>query len=146
MANLTILRTYALMDPAKLPASILFSHSDKTMTIYDAYPKSIFHFLILPRVPPLSSRSTHTEDTPEGSTSTKVETPEVPPSLSASDLTSLRVLLNSKTVIKEQAKEVVLSLKEEALNVKAEVEQEMEKRYGFSWDTWIGFHGVPSME
>ncbi len=50
MANLTILRSYATKLPSSLPPSVLFSHTDTTLTIYDAFPKSIFHFLILPRV------------------------------------------------------------------------------------------------
>jgi len=50
MSNLTILRTYALKAPESLPSSILFNHSSKNITIFDAYPKSIFHFLILPRI------------------------------------------------------------------------------------------------
>ncbi|KAG7452569.1 HIT-like protein [Guyanagaster necrorhizus] len=50
MANLTILRSYASKLPSSLPPSVLFSHTDTTLTIYDAFPKSIFHFLILPRV------------------------------------------------------------------------------------------------
>lgn len=144
MTNLTILRTYALSNPAKLPASILFSHSDKTMTIYDAYPKSIFHFLVLPRVvsPPPSSKETTTKIDAE--TTPETESPTVNPSVT--DLSSLRALLNTKNITKEQVKEVVLMLKEEASKVKAEIEQEMEKRYGFVWDVWIGFHGTPSME
>ncbi|KAK7014911.1 HIT-like protein [Favolaschia claudopus] len=47
---LTVLRTYATTNPAKIPPSILFSHSQTSLTIYDAFPKAIFHFLILPRV------------------------------------------------------------------------------------------------
>jgi len=47
---LTVLRTYALTAPESLPSSILFKHSSNNITIFDAYPKSIFHFLILPRI------------------------------------------------------------------------------------------------
>ena len=38
------------MAPESLPSSILFKHSSKNITIFDLYPKSIFHFLILPRI------------------------------------------------------------------------------------------------
>lgn len=51
MSTLTILQTYAQKAPESLPSSILFKHSSKNITIFDAYPKSIFHFLILPRIP-----------------------------------------------------------------------------------------------
>jgi aprataxin len=50
MSNLIILRKYALQAPESLPSSILFKHSSKNITVFDAYPKSIFHFLILPRI------------------------------------------------------------------------------------------------
>ncbi|KAF8163247.1 HIT-like domain-containing protein [Crassisporium funariophilum] len=117
MANLTILRTYAKQSPESLPSSILFKHSSKNLTIFDAYPKSIFHFLILPRI--------------QG------------PELNASNLSSLRTLLQGD---KEQAKEVVTALWEDAQAVKKEIQDEMEERYGFKWDIWTGFHGAPSMD
>ena len=50
MSSLTILQTYAQKAPESLPSSILFKHSSKNITIFDGYPKSIFHFLILPRI------------------------------------------------------------------------------------------------
>ncbi|KXN82061.1 Aprataxin [Leucoagaricus sp. SymC.cos] len=143
MANLTILRTYALKDPATLPASVLFSHSEKTLTIYDAYPKSIFHFLVLPRVLSPTTPTPSATASPQSATATS---DLVIPSPSVADLSSLRILLNSKDVSKEQAKQVILSLKEDATRLKDEIEQEMEKRYGFIWDVWIGFHGTPSIE
>ncbi|EKM76481.1 hypothetical protein AGABI1DRAFT_122637 [Agaricus bisporus var. burnettii JB137-S8] len=136
--NLTLLRTYALKDPLTLPASILFCHSDRNMTIYDAYPKSMFHFLVLPRA---------------SSTSNKLASPETGGGVVsqkrlplASDLSSLRTLLNSKNVDKQGAKDILTSMKDEGMKMKNEIEREMEKRYGFVWDVWMGFHGAPSME
>lgn len=145
MANLTVLRSYASMKPSQLPSSVLFSHTDRTMTIFDAYPKSIFHFLILPRVAaqpstPISIGNPSNEDKLHVSERTTT----LPPSVT--DLSSLRALLNSERTSKDQAKEIILSLKEDALRAKKEIEGEMEKRYGFIWDIWIGFHAVPSME
>ena len=116
MSILTILRSYAQRDPSGLPSSILFSHSAATLTIYDAYPKSIFHFLILPRI--LSSS-------------------EEP------GLDSLRTLLQSD---KTHAKAVINALNDEANNLRKEIEDEMVKRYGFKWGIWVGFHAVPSMQ
>ncbi|CAL1704540.1 unnamed protein product [Somion occarium] len=119
MSNLTLLRSYALKtNPASLPPSVLFSHTENTLTIYDAYPKSIFHFLILPR--------------------TNAFLP-----LSVFDLTNLRTLLKGN---KERAKEVISTLNDEATKLKKEIEEEMVNRYGFKWDIWMGFHPVPSME
>ena len=150
MANLTILRSYASMKPIELPLSVLFSHTEKTMTIFDAYPKSIFHFLVLPRIATSPSSPTSSKNFSNKilDRNSKLVAPERTVALSPSvtDLSSLRALLNSEHISKDQVKELILSLKEDALRVKAEIEGEMEKRYGFVWDIWIGFHGVPSME
>lgn len=117
MSNLTILRSYAQKaNPASLPPSILLTHSATSLTIFDAYPKSIFHFLILPRI--------------------------VPP-LTVFDLASLRTLLKCS---KDRAKDVVLGLSNDAKRAKELIEEEMITRYGFKWDVWMGFHGAPSME
>jgi len=150
MANLTVLRSYASMKPTELPLSVLFSHTEKTMTIFDAYPKSIFHFLVLPRIAaspssPISSKNYSNKILDRNS---RLVAPERTAALSPSvaDLSSLRALLNSEHISKDQVKELILSLREDALCVKTEIEGEMEKRFGFVWDIWIGFHGVPSME
>ncbi|KDQ60763.1 hypothetical protein JAAARDRAFT_31735 [Jaapia argillacea MUCL 33604] len=118
MSHLTILRTYAQSPSPStaLPPSILFAHSPSSLTIFDAYPKATFHFLILPRI--------------------------VSP-LTASDLASLKALLNRD---KATAKDIIVGLREDALVLKASIEEEMVKRFGYKWDIWIGFHAVPSME
>ncbi|EIN07393.1 HIT-like protein, partial [Punctularia strigosozonata HHB-11173 SS5] len=105
--------------PSSLPASVLLQHTPTTLTIFDAYPKSMFHFLILPRV--LTSE----------------------PALTAKDISSLRTLCKRG---KDQAKAVVFGLAEEAQRVRATIEEEMVNRYGFKWEIWTGFHTVPSME
>jgi len=116
MPDLTILRTYAQKLPQSLPASILFHHSSKNITIFDAFPKSMFHFLVLPRVQE--------------------------PHLDTASLSSLQLLLKGD---KKQAKEVIIALAEDATAVKKDIQDEMVQRYGFKWDVWIGFHGAPSM-
>jgi len=150
MANLTVLRSYASMNPTELPLSVLFSHTEKTMTIFDAYPKSIFHFLVLPRIATLPSAPMSSKNSSNRilDRNPRLVVPERTLALSPSvtDLSSLRTLLVSERISKDQAKELILSLREDALHVKTEIEREMEKRYGFVWDIWIGFHGVPSME
>lgn len=115
--NLAIFRRYACKpNPATLPSSILLSHSETCLTVFDAFPKSIFHFLVIPRIqPPLSARH----------------------------LTDLRSLLRCE---KSTAKEVLMNLNEEANNVKNMIEEEMMKLYKFKWDIWMGFHPISSME
>ncbi|ESK93045.1 hypothetical protein Moror_8948 [Moniliophthora roreri MCA 2997] len=117
MSNLTILRNYAQKVPSDFPSSILFSHTDWTLTIYDAYPKSMFHFLVLPRVQPDSD-------------------------ITLKDLHSLKTLLRCD---KARAKEIIDALSTDAEDVKKEIESEMVKRYGFKWPIWTGFHAAPSM-
>ncbi|KZP20762.1 HIT-like protein [Athelia psychrophila] len=117
MSNLTILRSYAQKaHPETLPPSVLLGFSDKTLTIFDAYPKSVFHFLILPRIRP---------------------------PLTVFDLASLRTLLKAD---KAHARSVLDALSEEAEKTKRLIREEMGKRYGYEWDIWTGFHAVPSME
>jgi aprataxin len=115
--NLAIFRSYASKpNPATLPPSILLSHSETCLTVFDAFPKSIFHFLVIPRIqPPLSARH----------------------------LADLRSLLQCE---KSTAKEVLMNLNEEANNVKKMIEEEMMKLYKFKWDIWMGFHPISSME
>lgn len=120
---LTVLRTYARQaDLSILPPTILFDHSEKTLTMFDAYPKSIFHFLILPRL-----NGTYAP-------------------LTTSNLTNLRSLLRCVASNREKVKELLEDLKEESAKVKKMIEEEMVKRYGFKWGVWVGFHPIPSME
>ncbi|KAF7294986.1 HIT domain-containing protein [Mycena indigotica] len=115
MSALTVLRGFALSNPAKLPASVVFSFNQQTLSIFDAYPKATFHFLVLPRV--------------QGS-------------YSASELSDLRTLLSGN---KQRAKEVVTTLERDAAVLRTAIESEMIKLYGFTWPILTGFHAVPSM-
>ena len=113
----TVLRAYAAKkDPSTLPATVLFSHNESTITIFDAYPKAIFHFLILPRP---SQR------------------------LSVLGLSSLRSLIKKDV---DLALGVLRDLQSEAEKLKGEIHTEMLERYGFTWPIHCGFHAVPSME
>ena len=119
-----ILRKYAQQkEPEKLPKSVYFHHTEHAVTIFDLYPKAIFHFLVLPRV----------KD-------------NEPHNWNARNLTSLKTLLNSPSVKKGDALELLMHLKEEADHVKAECIKEMKDNWGCSWDIHIGFHAVQSME
>ncbi|KAH8107120.1 HIT-like domain-containing protein [Cristinia sonorae] len=123
MAQLTILRSYAQRpDPTTLPGSVLFAHNEKTLTIFDAYPKSIFHFLVLPRA--------------------KAYEPKEEGGWKVEDLKDLRTVLGRG---REKARKVLQDLEIAARECKDEIEEEMSARYGHKWDIWIGFHPVPSM-
>ncbi|KAI0046697.1 hypothetical protein FA95DRAFT_1559820 [Auriscalpium vulgare] len=116
--SLTVLRAYAhKRDPSKLPLAVHFAHTPTTLTVFDAFPKALFHLLVLPR-------------------------PALAPELSPFDLASLRALLRHK----DSARRVLLALREAADAARATVREEMRARYGFEWDVWTGFHAVPSME
>src|ERR1700761_6413519 len=102
--KLTILRQYASKsNSATLPKSVLFSHSESTITIFDAFPKAIFHFLILPR-------------------------PNPP--FTVGNLSSLRSLLLWD---KSRARECILNLQKAAQETCTDIESEMMARYGFKW-------------
>lgn len=117
MSNLTALRGYVLnARPETLPPSVLFEYTDKCLTVFDAFPKSIFHFLVLPRIRP---------------------------PLSVFELANLRTLLSGD---KARAKQVLVDLNDEAHKVKMMIREEMQNRYGFQWEICTGFHAVPSME
>ncbi|KII88600.1 hypothetical protein PLICRDRAFT_698957 [Plicaturopsis crispa FD-325 SS-3] len=114
---LTLLRKYAqLPNPTTLPPDLYFSHTQTSLTIFDCYPKSIFHFLILPRVQP---------------------------DLPAKTLSTLKSLLKGD---RARAKSVLEDLRNEAEALKVTIEEEMVSKYGFKWGIWTGFHAVQSME
>ncbi|KAI0027686.1 HIT-like domain-containing protein [Vararia minispora EC-137] len=108
------LRSYAT-NPDSLPPSVLFSESSSTVTVFDKWPKAIFHFLILPR--PTDS-------------------------LTPTDLADLRTLLHKD---KDIALSVLKNLNQEATKVTKDIHKEMRERYGFVWDVHAGFHAVPSV-
>jgi aprataxin len=112
----TVLKQYATHpNPGKLPPSIRFSHNETTVTVFDTYPKGIFHFLVLPRP---------TKD------------------LSVETLADLRTLLKGD---KQKANALLLALQETSNGIRLKIEKEMLKRYGFKWEIWSGFHAVPSV-
>ena len=117
MAHLTVLRSYAEMaDPGTLPPEIRLCHTEDSLTISDKYPKSIFHFLLLPRIRP---------------------------PYTAAGLRDLRSVLQ---LPREQARALLQAMRRDALAARALVEQEMLARHSFKWDIQMGFHAVPSLE
>ncbi|KAI0780891.1 hypothetical protein BD413DRAFT_462632, partial [Trametes elegans] len=115
-SQLTILRTYALMDPEEIPDSVKLWYSEDTVTIHDKYPKGLYHELVLPLIRP---------------------------PLRAADLKDLRSLL---LLPREQAKGVLLKLRRDALETKRLIEQEMVIQHTATWPVHIGVHALPSLE
>lgn len=173
--QLKILRAYAKLDDASLqaatlPPTVYFSHTRHTLTVFDAYPKALFHFLVLPRLrrapaaTPKESNHNHNGDHRAGG-GRELEVKVVD---SAEDLTSLRALLqraaasNSRSRsslgadredadadaddVRARARGTLRVLADEAARLRGEIEREMLAHYGFTWPIWAGFHAVPSME
>ncbi|KAF7305119.1 HIT domain-containing protein [Mycena kentingensis (nom. inval.)] len=116
MSGLLALRSFAQTAPSKLPGSVLLSHTDDTLTIFDAFPKALFHFLILPRLPTTG--------------------------FTTAELTDLRTLLRTD---KSRALALLTTLASTAAALRTDIECEMLKHYGFKWPILTGFHAVPSM-
>ena len=150
--QLQILRAYAKLNDASLtstlPPTVYFSHTCRTLTIFDAYPKALFHFLVLPRLTGRKGRTPGDDGERESSSS-------VPVADSTEDLTNLRTLLqhadtDTKTDLDVRARARVKGtlslLSDEATRLQSQIEGEMQAHYGFKWPIWIGFHAIPSME
>lgn len=119
--DFAVLRKYAEKKrPDKMSPNIYFMHTKYTVTVYDLYPKAMYHFLLLPRLGP--------------------------PPYVAPNLVDLRTLLNSKEVSKREAEALLNTMKEDAEKVKEQIEQEMINTCGFKWEIWMGFHPAPSLE
>ncbi len=173
--HLRILRAYAKLDDASLvatlPPTIYFSHTRYTLTIFDAYPKALFHFLVLPRLhlgAPTTTTTTTTTPGPAASSSSRESDgngderrecerdSEVVVADSTADLTSLRTLLqraaaptdtnSNSNAGRARAKGTLSVLSDEATRLQSKIEREMHAHHGFKWPIWTGFHAVPSME
>ena len=121
MFDRAILQRYAKefeSSPSSLPPTLLLTNTETSLTIFDKYPKAIYHFLVLPRIFANSA-------------------------FTANDLMYMHILLAKGK--KAEAKMLIEGLKKDAEIVKEMVEKEMLKKHGYKWDVWIGFHAVPSM-
>ncbi|KAL1743937.1 HIT-like domain-containing protein [Schizophyllum fasciatum] len=104
-------------DPTKMSPHDLLSYTEHNLVLFDKFPKSYYHFLIIPRIQP--------------------------PHLTASRLRNLRELFKGD---KQTAKEVIDRLKTDADALCKDIEGEMVRRRKFKWDIWVGFHAVQSMD
>lgn len=119
--DLTILQKYAKKfetSPSSIPPTLLLTNTETSLTLFDKYPKAMYHFLVLPRILAKSS-------------------------FTAQDLTNLQTLL--ATGKQAEAKSLVEGLKKDAETAKEMIEKEMINKHGYKWDVWIGFHAVPTM-
>ncbi|CAE7200869.1 unnamed protein product [Rhizoctonia solani] len=116
MSFRSALRNYVLSKSEDLGSDVLLSESEHCITIFDKFPKAMFHFLILPKI-------------------TKT--------ITASVTTNLSTFLRWD---KQIALECLQHMKRDAETAKSMIEDEMVKQHGFKWDIIIGFHAVPSMD
>lgn len=115
-----------LLDPVLNGLTSSLAH-DSTV-IKDAYPKSSYHYLLLPRSPfPLPS-----------------SLPGAPSSLTTAELSSLQRFL---TLPKETVLHVLDLMEETLAEVVTSLEDTMRKERGWEGvvDVQMGFHAVPSM-
>ncbi|ELU43852.1 scavenger mRNA decapping enzyme c-term binding domain-containing protein [Rhizoctonia solani AG-1 IA] len=115
MSYRSALRNYVLSKPEDLGSDILLSESERCITIFDKFPKAMFHFLILPKLDK---------------------------TVTAGVTTNLSTFLRWD---KQVAFEYLHYMKSDAEAAKLMIEDEMTKQHGFQWDVFIGFHAVPSM-
>ncbi|KAI0283101.1 hypothetical protein BGY98DRAFT_1094043 [Russula aff. rugulosa BPL654] len=164
--QLKILRAYAKLNDASLltttlPPTVYFSHTRHTLTIFDAYPKALFHFLVLPRLSPrIATTTTSSSRTPTEHEGDERREPDsevesevkVVVADRTEDLTSLRTLLlllqraDPDSDAWARVKGTLSVLSDESTRLQSQIEREMQTHYGFKWPIWIGFHAIPSME
>ncbi|WVQ97221.1 hypothetical protein IAU59_004331 [Kwoniella sp. CBS 9459] len=124
------LRKYATTPnpTANLPPSLLLLSSPNTITVFDAYPKAKYHFLVMPRYP---------------------FPPQSDPE-SRSSITSLESLDDLKSLLlkcsREAREEVLTAMANMAREVEEMIRDEMLKTEGFEWKIDVGFHAIPSMK
>lgn len=126
MLNLAALREFACVrsPSTQIPASTLLTYDDKTIAIFDAFPKAKYHFLVLPRYP--------FPTTAAGST------------VRLNDLESLSSVITRPSY--DVAREVITAMADMAKEVEEMIQDEMMKTEGFVWGVDMGFHAVPSMQ
>ncbi|KLO13511.1 HIT-like protein [Schizopora paradoxa] len=108
-----------LEKKCKTETDLFFGYTENTITIWDQFPKAIFHFLVLPRV-------------------------KAPPR-TKTNLKSLRSLF-SRNVPKDEARQVIQEIAKDAYALRDQIRKEMMDRYRFTWDIQLGFHAIQSMD
>lgn len=137
MFSIAALRDYAsVRSPSvQIPPSVLLTHNDQCIAIFDAFPKAKYHFLILPRHPFPSTRdSSDTSDTDDQHERSLCR---------LDDLNDLSSVLLRTGPAREQILDAMINLAKE---VEEMIQDEMMKTEGFVWGVDMGFHAVPSMQ
>ena len=146
--NKALVRIASAKDPSALPSdeNVLF-HDDRTITIYDKFAKSQYHFLVLPRIPFKASASGSKAKKQTGTPTLSVangklnfgptSSNNVPPS----HMHSISTLLASP-----YAAEVLDAVRKTSDRVMEHIREDMLKHHGGTWDVERAFHAVPSME
>lgn len=115
---LTALRDAArVARPETLGTSTLLLANERCIAIFDRFPKSKYHMLVLPRIPYYTAQG-----------------------LTERDLDSPSSILRHP-----KAGDVISALAETAAEVEEMIVDEMVKTEGFAWAVHAGFHAVPSM-
>jgi hypothetical protein len=129
MSVFDILRRYALVKSpsTQIPASVLLIDSPQCITIFDAYPKAKYHFLVLPRHPFLSG----------------IEGEGAKSLCSVDNLDDLESVMTRTSM--EARREIVGAMSSMAKEVVEMIRDEMMKTEGFTWGVDVGFHAEPSM-
>ena len=117
--------------PETFPPNVYVAHTEHTITIFDAYPKADYHFLVIPRVP---AASTKNGNKPRNG----IMTPD--------NLMSLKSFFQAPGVGRKEARAFLSQLKKDAEALRAEIEEDMLLRRGFVWKLHIGFHAIQSMK
>ena len=142
-----LVRVASAKDPTALPTDdkVLF-YDERTITIFDKFPKARYHFLVLPRIPfraqsgglsAQSARGTPMLSAANGRLNFGATGSNVVPT---SHLKSISSLLASP-----YAAEVLETLRKTSDRVLQHVQNDMREHYGVVWDTERAFHAVPSM-
>lgn len=107
-------------DSQQLPSSVYVWHSARSLTIEEPYKKAYIHVLLMPRIgaPPFTEHN----------------------------LVDLHTLLTSPEISKDEAHQLLLGLKEDAMVVKSLCQQEMLRLKECKWSIWMGFHPAPMLK
>ena len=109
----------SLKDPKeKLPRSIYYWHTERTLTVLEQFPKSKIHVIMIPRV-------------------------GAPPRVPA-NMRNLYTWLTSSEVSKSDAQELLLDMRRDLDELLLKLKEEMEYSYEYVGNFWAGFKADPS--
>jgi len=113
-----LLNMAKVSNPKLLGRTVHLAHNTETITVFDGYPKSKYHFLLLPRLPCVIPGA----------------------DLTGQELNSITDLFKSASPLP-----VLKCLQQAAKEVVEMIQLEMDAEYGFRWPINRGFHADESM-